>query len=309
MINDWGEFVMHIFMRYKVIFFCFLLLLMSIIFIVPKEAWFFENHSCEQFQKIEHYREVQKVFDSCDKQTLITFDVDDTLITARDSMANIEVPMWFKICVAFRYPSLVFSRSTFEWFVSIIFQQTEHFVFDPDIVRYIQQLREQGCTVVALTSMDSGAFGVIKNMPKWRADMLHSFGIDLRGQFQDATFITLPKYHEGYPCLYKGILCANQEPKGQVLGAFLDYYQLKPARIISFDDSARALCSITRECAKRGISFAGYQCLGAKKLPGQWSNRRAFLQLDYVMKHAQWLSDKQADAIFETKRVNAFPFV
>ena len=300
---------MQLFMYHKAIFVSFLLALMSIIFIVPKEAWFFENHSCGQFQQIEHYYEVQKVFNSCDKQTLVTFDVDDTLITARDGLADIEVPMWFKICAALKYPSLVFSRNKFEWFVSIIFQQTGHFVFDQDIVQYIQQLRKQGSSVVALTSMDSGAFGVVKNMPEWRADMLHRFGIDLRGQFQDAVFTTLPKYHGSYPILYKGILCANQEPKGQVLGAFLDYYHLRPTRIISFDDSPRALCSIARECKDRGISFTGYQCLGAKKLSGEFNSRRAFLQIDYVMKHAQWLSDKQADAIFETKRVNAFPFV
>ncbi len=288
---------MPIFKYHKVIFFSFLLALMSLLFVVPKETWFFENHSCGQFQQIEHYYEVQKVFNSCDKQTLVTFDVDDTLITARDGLANIEIPMWFKICAAFKYPSLVFSRNKFEWFVSIIFQQVEHFVFDSGIVQYIQQLRKQGGPVVALTSMNSGMVGVVKNMPEWRADMLYSFGIDLQGQFQDTVFTTLPKYHGNYPILYKGILCTNHEPKGQVLGAFLDYYHLKPARIISFDDSARALCSIACECKNRGISFTGYQCLGAKKLSGEFNARRAFLQIDYVMQHSQWLSDKQADML------------
>ena len=82
-----------------------------------------------------------------------------------------------------------------------------------------------------------------------------------------------------------------------IIGAFLDYSHLKPARIISFDDDVCALDSIARECAKRSIAFTGYQCLGAKKFAGEWNTRRALLQLDYVMQHAKWLSDKEADVL------------
>jgi len=269
-------------------------------FILSKTNCFFAKHSCKHFQQFEHYRELQNVFDGCDKQTLITFDVDDTLITAKDVMANFEIPFWFKIRMAFKYPTLL-SHARQDWFASIIVQQAEFFVFDPDVVIYIQQLRRRGCPVLALTSMDSGEYGVVKSMPEWRANMLYSFGIDLNVQFQDTLFKNLFEYRGDYPCLYKGILCANQQPKGLVLGAFLDYSHLKPARIISFDDDACALDSIARECQKRSIAFTGYQCLGAKKFAGEWNNRRALLQLDYVMQHAKWLSDKEADTMFARK--------
>lgn len=244
-----------------------------------------------------HYRELQPVFDACDAQTLVIFDVDDTLITATDVMArDLEFSTWFKIRAVLRHPSLMFTAGQ-ERFASIIFQQTAHVVFDPDVICIIKHLRERGCMIVALTAMETGSFGVIENMPAWRVHELGELGLDFHGQFQDIIFDKLPMYRGNYPRLYQGILCANQQPKGLVLGAFLDYYHLKPARIVSFDDCAFALDSIARACAQRDISFTGYQCLGAKKLPGEWRDSRAFVQLDYAMKHAHWLSDKQADAI------------
>lgn len=274
----------------------------SAFLLVNREVFF-----CERmyggFVPVDCYREVQTVFDGCDVQTLITFDVDDTLIADTDVMArDLKFSTWFKIRAILRHPSLIF-KTRQEWFASIIFQQAERLVFDQDIVHIIKQLRERGCMVVALTAIESGSFGVIDHMPKWRADMLQRFGLDFRGPFSDVIFDELPEYNRNYPCLYQGVLCANAQPKGLVLAAFLDRYHLKPARIISFDDGACALASIARVCEQRGIAFAGYQCLGAKKLPGSWCDDRAFVQLDYVMKYGRWLNDKQADAIVAKEKL------
>lgn len=265
------------------------------LFVLITLIWFFKpTHA--PFKQIDSYSEIQHVFDSCDKNTLITFDVDDTLITSPDILArSFEYSAWFKICMAFKYPALIFNQETYDWFASIVLQEAQRFVFDPDIVQIIKKLQEQGCNIVALTSMESGSLGVIKNMPEWRANMLKSFGIDLRGAFRDTSFTTLPKYRGNYPCLFKGILCANQVAKGKVLGAFLDHFHLKPSQIISFDDEKSALDSIASECAKRNIPYFGYQCTGVKKLPGVWNTKRALLQLDSVVQHARWLSDVEAD--------------
>lgn len=284
-------------MKKKLTFYA--LVFTSVTFVLSNGDWFFQKRPGHQFQQIERYREVQEIFDICDKQTLITFDIDDMLITSVDAMAARDglYPIWFTLGIAFKYPSLIVSQEKRDWVASIMNQQAEHFVFDPDIVRYIQQLRGRGCNVIALTWMKSGPMGLIKNMPEWRAHLLRGFGIDLQGQFQD----TVSKYRDNYSCLYEGILCANRLPKGDVLGAFLDYCHLKPARIISFDDSVRFLDSIAQECARRGISFTGYQVVTAKKFIKPWNNCRAHLQLDYAMSHGKWLSDKQADVLLAGK--------
>ncbi len=256
----------------------------------------------ERIQPIDEYCQVQSVFDSCNERTVVTFDVDNTLITANDVFArNFEFPLWFKICLIAKYCTVLWNtqarEKTIDDFLGILFQQAHRFVFDKDIVRMIKQLHWQKCIVVGLTAMGSGSAGVIQNLPEWRATMLKDFDIDLSGDFNDVSFKTFPVSHNNYPCLYKGILCANYAEKGAVLGAFLDYYHVKPERVISFDDRYSDLTSIDNECAQRGIPFAGYQMLGTKKLPGEWNTDRSLLQFDYALEHKRWLSDNEADAI------------
>ncbi len=271
-------------------------------FMSLRSNWFFKEPSSGPFKQIETYREVQKIFDACDKKTLVTFDVDDTLITAADVMANFDFPLWFGIRALLKYPGLLLSKSSIEPVLGLIFQQAQRFVFDPDIVNIIKQIRRQGCTVVALTSMWSGPYGCIENMPKWRADMLSNFGINFEGQISDVSLTAIPKYRNQNPCLYKGIIFANRTDKGKVLEAFLDHLakdpnHFKPTQIISFDDQEDDLNSIASACAKKKIAFAGYQMLGGKKLCGQWSTSRALLQLDFLKHDNLWLTDKEADAI------------
>jgi len=146
---------------------------------------------------------------------LITFDVDDTLITAVDVMANLEFPFWFKIRAAARYPDLLTNKTKMESLASLIFQQAECFIFDPNIIRLIQQIQQQESMVVALISMESGGLGIEFNEALGNVPLLLFNCIEAEN-----------------PCLYKGILCANQETKGDVLGAFLDLYHLKPLQII-----------------------------------------------------------------------------
>jgi len=274
----------------KFIYFFFIICFIFVFCFLVKNN---KNH----FQQIDSYRSVKNVFDVCGQNILVTFDVDDTLITTSNYLANdLDYSTWFKICVAFKYPELLFNKEKFEWLYGLVCKEANRFVFDPDIVSFISQIQRQGCKVVALTSMESGALGVIESMPKWRANMLKDFGIDFGEQFQNISFTTLSLHRGSYPCIYNGILCANQEAKGKVLGAFLDYFQLKPVKIISFDDQERALNSIKSECEKRKINFTGYQVLGAKKLHNSWNMKKAFKQLDFVMQKGQLLSNEQAVA-------------
>ena len=290
------------------------LIVLSLILLISGFAfytWFLKEPSYGPFQSIDKYSEAQAIFDACNEKTLVTFDVDDTLITATDVMANFDFPLLFKIRAVFRYPELLFDKSKFEYIQSLIFQQAERFVFDPDIVNIIQQTQHQGAKVVALTSMESGELGCIKNMPEWRVNMLSNFGINFNKEFQDVFFTSLPSYRNQYPCFYKGILCANQLKKGVVLGAFLDYYDLKPGRIISFDDQISALSSIASACTQRKINFIGYQVFGAKKFYKPWNTNRALVQLEALVNRSEWLSDKDADYNMKEKfaKIDDLPLI
>ncbi len=254
------------------------------------------------FKKIYTYREVQNVFDACNKNTLVTFDVDDTLITARDVLLALDrhFPLLFIALAVFKHPSLLF-KNQFRLITSKILQQAQQYVFDPDIVHIIKQLQERECPVIALTLMRTGSCGEIKSLPAWRTSMLKSFGLDFSDTFANVCFTSFLQFRSGHPCLYQGVLCTNMQPKGKVLRAFLEHYHLRPERIISFDDRLESLNSIASACANMHVTHVGYHMLGAKKLRGAWNQRRALFQIDYVMKHGRWLSDQEADTLLAHK--------
>ncbi len=282
----------------KTKFLLFILILLGTTNTPLQSGWLFNKFSHVPFKQIETYSEITDIFNACDENTLITFDVDSTLIMSHDVMANFEFPsVWFAIRALLKYPELIWNKNSIEPILSVVFEQAERFVFDPDIVRIIKQLQKQSCKTVALTMMWNGAYGNIKNMPEWRASMLNKFGINFDGQFSDAEFKTLPENRGLHPCLYKGIVCTNHIDKGKVLGAFLDHNKFKPTFIISFDDQNKQLNSIAKECAKRKIAFSGYQMVGWKKYCNKWNTNRALLQLDFLMNDKIWLTDKEADAI------------
>jgi hypothetical protein len=258
----------------------------------------------QTIQSIDAYNEVQYVFESCNECDLVTFDVDDTLITAYDVIAHTgenDIPLWYKIRLGFKYFPDLLSTATREKiideFLNTFLLQVPRYVFDPDIVRFINNLHRQKCPVIGLTSIGSGATSTIKSIPEWRASMLHELGIDFTQTYVDTSLTKLPSKHKTYPCLHKGILCANYINKGDVLEAFLNHYHLRPERIISFDDQIDVLTSIKQVCLKMGIPFCGYLICATKKLPGAWSTKRALLQFDYAISKHAWLTDQQADAI------------
>ncbi|KKP22564.1 MAG: hypothetical protein SZ59_C0005G0029 [candidate division TM6 bacterium GW2011_GWF2_28_16] len=259
---------------------------------------FFKNSCNTNFPKINSYSQVKELFDHCDKNSLIIFDIDDTLITSQDAFANdVLFPWYFKIIAGIKYPKIIFDKEKIEYIASIVVQNSVRYVFDPDIVNIIKNLQNKNIPVIALSYMKAGTVGIIKNLPEWRANMLNNLDINFTSKYPDIIFKKLPQKYNNYPCLYKGILCTNEESKGLTLGAFLDCYNLNPDKIIFFDDMKDNLVSVKKECQKRKINFMGFQVTGVQLKRPVWNTKRALLQLDFLIEHEQWIPDEVANKI------------
>jgi len=247
-----------------------------------------------QFPTITSFRQLQVFFTRCDKNSLVIFDIDDTLTTASDMFSDLRWNSWFEIRALLNYPKLINAdRDTNRRLWSLLFRQIPYRVFDPDITRIIQQLQNQECMVMALTALNCGTFGVINSLAEWRANKLSDLGIHFGSRFDNALFSSLPSRHGTYPCLHRGILLANGVAKGAVLGAFLDRYHLQPRRIIFFDDRTREIASVANECAQRAIPFSGYRIMGATlvKTVNQLNTGRPIPQIEFLTNYARWLKD------------------
>ena len=244
---------------------------------------------------------VQADLSKCDTQTLITFDVDDTLITAQDALGRIDkLPLLFKILAVCYHPSLLTEKSN-ELITSIIFEKASQKITEPIVVDIIHDLQSRGCHVIGLTSIESGPWGIIPSIPEWRCDMLASMDINLKDHLNDETFTALPKFQDQYPKFHKGIIFANQDSKGRALGAFIDAGTTKPTHVISFDDRLTALHSIAHACKKRNIEFIGYHYTGSDKKAKPFIIKRALFQLNHLFMNQQWLTDVQADTLMQSK--------
>lgn len=240
---------------------------------------------------IHSYQEIIESAKEWDSSTLVLFDVDDTLIYGPylfpDGFLN---QLWFRIRFLLRYPWLV-SPPLFEEYYSLMWQQAKRVVVEPEVVPLIQDLHKNGAMVIGLTAMETGSYGVIESLPKWRADMLTDFGITFTRTFENTTFSALKAYRSEYPELYEGILCCNWQPKSVVVGAFLDKYHLKPSKIVFFDDQYSRVKDIADFCEQQNIPFEVYQYLGADRLYPQWDMQKALAQVDSLVQHRTWLAD------------------
>jgi hypothetical protein len=111
---------------------------------------------------------------------------------------------------------------------------------------------------------------------------LHEMGIDFSLTWPDAQLPNFPTYRSSKPVLYKGILCANQQPKGNVLKALLTTYHIRPSRVIFFDDSSRNLQSVGRACDELQIPCTLYQYRGAHDRVTSLSTRVVLQRLNQL---------------------------
>jgi uncharacterized protein DUF2608 len=210
--------------------------------------------------------------------TLVLFDIDETIITMPD---RLDFTLPFRLQLLYRFPQFIYT-SEWEWVYSQLWQQAEFTLVEPVVVQLINELKSRGCIVLGLTSMESGAYGAIAHMPEWRFNTLADFGIEFSQQFGNYTFTNLASYRSNYPVLYKGILCANQQPKGDVLRAFLDQNGLKPDKIVFFEDSMTNLQSVGAMCDALDIPVEMYHYTGAEKYQKQSNPDRVLEQIKKI---------------------------
>ena len=192
-------------------------------------------------QEISSIKQAQKELDQADANTLVIFDVDDTLTY------NVNVPFqpWFhKTEVGQKFFAQIkkhiqSQKDPVAYEKLIRGTRMLKFTDQPieiEIVQIIKKLQARGVNVIALTHMNTGSLGypLIPSLPKWRWEKLHEVGLDFSQSFeQEEIWLTnLTSKANRHPVYYKGILATDDFSKGTVLGEFLDVMHLKPKKVL-----------------------------------------------------------------------------
>jgi Protein of unknown function (DUF2608) len=254
-------------------------------------------------QEISSIKQAQKELDKANADTLVVFDVDDTLTY------NVNVPFqpWFhQTDVGQKFFAQLKKHSQskedpIDYEKLIRGKRMLKFTDQPieaEIIKVIKQLQDRGVNVIALTHMSTGSLRrtLIPSLPKWRWEKLHEVGIEFHPNFgQEEIWLTnLTSQANRHPLYYKGILMTDLFSKGTVLGDFLDIINLKPKKVIFFDDRADFVKSVQEEMKKRGIDFQGYIYRAIDTLPKVFDQKVLDYQLQYLKDHDEFISDEQA---------------
>lgn len=144
-------------------------------------------------------------------------------------------------------------------------------LIEKDSPEIIKNLQAKGAQIIAFTASLSGSWKDDKNKTIFkRRDMLQTKGFNFSFPGRVVSYMDFPKYVDGYPMLYHGVLCTNGENgsgKGKVLEAFLRQVGLnknntknyQPKVIVMVDDRKANLDDVQRVLA---ISHADIQFIG-----------------------------------------------
>jgi hypothetical protein len=239
-------------------------------------------------KKIESFNEIDfKNYFSKEKD-LVLFDIDHTIlrpdklyaeyIFSNDQKCNKKI---------LELKSIHIDKIDFNHFLGFIAKSSKMQIIEPDIIEKIKFLKENSIHLIAITGMPTGFNSALKDSwQNWRFEYLKNIGFE--GSFSDIAFTLDIKEFEKRPIFYKGIIFTDFINKGKALKLFLENinklddlnnskyakfifleqaeknlekyknFNLKPERIIMFDDSEEYLNSVLKVCEELKIEFHGY---------------------------------------------------
>lgn len=241
---------------------------------------------------------IETAIKKADSSTLVVFDVDDVLITAKDQILQPSNKKLLEILnkgLESRY-----SEKAAQKLWSIILLERVDEPVDPQMVSLIKETQARGIKVMALTNAWTGSFGNIPSLEEWRVRELEDFGYTFKDSwstlkskiFSDSK----SKDPKRLPVFKNGVLFTCDLPKGDILKVFLKHASFLPKKIILVDDKRKHLKSVEAFSRDVGILFIGFEYTAVADRPKSPLNeKRAQLQFEVLEKEHKWLNDKEAD--------------
>lgn len=227
--------------------------------------------------------DVERACLGVDRESLVLFDVDDTLIVPNDAILQ---PIGKDL-----FDQLSLGAGDRNLFRDILLQ-APHSLVDGRSVNFIHELQEQGVRLIALTAApakvrDREAPGT------WRVNELKHYGFDFQNAFPQNSLIEWP--HDGnercFPMFKQGILYTSFHSKGDVLMSFLQEVNWRPKRVVFVDDELKHIQSVVACLEKEGIPCLAIHYTAAHEELSELNPELARFQVDYFVKNDVWLSD------------------
>lgn len=251
---------------------------------------------------VDNFDKLQEILNQADKDSLVAFDVDETLVYPDDALSRmcgkrVRDEAWKEMSASLS-PEEVLN------FFSIVANKQNFYLINEKSPELVQKLKDKGVKVIALTAILTGKVGKIPSMEDWRLAHLKELGFDFSNAYPDypnTEFVAL-KVKEFTPTYKKGMIASARTPKGEVLAAFVDRLNTKPKHIYFIDDSVKQAYSVDSEMKKVGIPTTVIRYTAAEKIPCELDEELARFQIKHLKENKEWLKDDEAKVLLEKQK-------
>ncbi len=234
--------------------------------------------------------EIQEALSSLEEGTVIFVDVDDTLITPQSKCFHASSPYRDFI------DELKKNREEIENFDIILSHwrlQRKIMLVSEGWSQLLRSLKEK-YSVYALTKIETGSFGDLPSMEKWRYDELTQKGLFFTPAFKGTFEHTLVcgEKSSSPATFYHGIFMTGATTKGDVVATFVEAQ--RPTQIVLIDDRQDYLQDVEETCKKLDVPFLGILFRGVDLIKGAPDRAVADFQKQYLLTNKEWLEDDVA---------------
>ena len=245
----------------------------------------FSSTAAESFITVRSTLEIESCLKDLPKDSMIFIDIDDTIITPISR--TFRVAPYNKLM-----DNIKKNKDAYPNYMQIVSNwrlQRKVMLLDEKWPAIMMKLKER-FSVYALTKMDTGKFGNISSMEKWRFEELKSLGIE----FSKSDQIPNDMLNDGQnnPRFYNGIFITGEKSKGQTLEIYSEF--IKADVVVMIDDRIEHLEDVGAFCDKHSIKFIGLLFKGLENLKERPDPAVSSFQSKHLIENAQWLEDEEA---------------
>jgi hypothetical protein len=310
------------------------LIFSSIIFILGYIFLFYGNETyC--MEVITSFKDVETTLLDSDSESLILFDIDETLITASSKILRPSVIHYNRSIInnllyeAQQNLTEPLTEHSIDQLNRELFLNEPYMVTEPSLSTLIKNLQKK-YTVLGITEVSKNLLNPqlqeeleSPTVSQWRYDILKRIGIDfntprtksiVKEQGLDAYYYINPLvlyYNDGkndyFPLLYQGIFFTDGLSKGKALELLLKKTTLTPSQIFFFDDNKDHVESVAPIIKGYKIPFKGYIYISAHTMSASLDENIARVQLTHLIQNKKWISEKEAQDFLNTYFSNRNP--
>lgn len=251
--------------------------------------------SSSQILSTDNLDLIEKLIETIDQDTLVLFDVDQTLITPNDSILKPKHDKLLDELMGGKKFITDESGKTRYIFREIL-MHAPHSLVDKKSPALVQKLQTKGVPVIAFSAAPGGKIGRVDSFVDWRIRELQHFGFDFRPAFPNIQTLELPKDADlEFPPIYKsGVLITSLHDKGPVLLNFFKESHWTPKKVIFIDDQMSNIRSVIGSLEGH-VEILGIHYTGASLTPCELERTAAKDQVDHFLQTEEWISQTKEE--------------